>query len=94
MEAIHERFHELEAWMARGRIGQRLGFTRIERDRLLAQHVLPCLERANRPGDVEIVRQRIVDGVDVRIREELFVRSVCRRDAERARRGKRPRLVT
>ena len=59
-----------------------------ERDRLLAQHVLAVLGRLDRPGHVQVVRQRVVDGVDVGVGEQLFVRSVGLRDAQRRGRGR------
>jgi hypothetical protein len=45
-------------------------------ERLLAEHVLAHLERADRPVDVHGVRQRDVDGLDLRVREQLLVAAV------------------
>src|SRR5262249_38049171 len=44
--------------------------------RLLAEHVLACPQGTDRPLDVEGVWQRDVDGVDLRILEQLLVRAV------------------
>ena len=63
-----------------------LGMARV---RLLAEHVLACRERAHRPLVVESVRQRDVDGIDVGIGEELFVRGVGALDPVRVRVGLR-----
>ena len=50
-------------------------------ERLLAQHVLAGLERADRPLDVQPVGQRDVDGVDVGVGEQRLVGAVRARDA-------------
>ena len=51
-------------------------------DRLLAEDVLVRLERADRPGHVQMVGQRIVNGVDVAVGEQFLVRAVGLFDAE------------
>jgi hypothetical protein len=53
---------------------------RVARERLLDEDVLPRLERAGRPFDVERARERDVDGVHVGVREELVVAPVRARD--------------
>ena len=45
----------------------------VGRERLLAQHVLPGLDRPQRPRPVQRVRQRVVNGVDVRGGQHLLV---------------------
>ncbi len=60
------------------------------RVRLLAQHVLARLERAHRPLVVQAVRQRDVDGVDLRVGEQRVVRAVRARQT-RAPARTRPR---
>ena len=85
MQAIHERLHQQDA----GRLGGRdhpLGVGRRQGDRLLAQDVLARPDRGERPLQVEVVRQRDVDGVDPGIREQRLVRIVGARD----RRARRP----
>ncbi len=85
MEAHHERLgDQLAGPVARG--DQRLGFLRVERDRLLAQHVLARLQRADRPRDVQLVGQRIVDRLDRRIGEQFVVGAVGLGDPVRRRR--------
>ena len=54
-------------------------------ERLLAEHVLARLERADRPLDVERVRQPDVDGLDLRIREQRLVAAVGAVDPALAR---------
>jgi hypothetical protein len=54
------------------------------RDGLLAQHVLAGFQRADRPRHVQVVGQRIVDGIDLGIGQQLFVGSVGARDREAA----------
>jgi hypothetical protein len=69
VEAVHERLHPHDA--ARGAVvdhGGRLG--RVERRRLLAQDVLARVGRPRRPLGVEVVRERNVDRVDVRVGEQ------------------------
>jgi hypothetical protein len=72
MEAVHERLHPHDT--ARRAVvdhGRRLG--RVERRRLFAQDVLARICRARRPFGVEVVRERDVDRVDVRVGEQLGV---------------------
>ena len=49
----------------------------VERNGLLAQNMLACLGRLERPGNVQMIGQGIIDGVDRRILEQFFVGSVC-----------------
>ena len=65
---------------------QRLRLVGVKSDRLLAQHVLAGLQRADGPGDVQLVGQRIVDRLDRRIGEQLLIGAVGAGDAERGRR--------
>ena len=72
MEAIHERLHEDHA----GRVARRchpLGVRSRHRQGLLAKDVLASPCGRDRPLRVEVVRQRDVDGVDVRVIKERFV---------------------
>ncbi len=46
---------------------QLLHIRRIHAHRLLAQHVLARLGRARRPRHVQVIGQRIVNGIDVGI---------------------------
>ena len=55
-----------------------------------SQDVLPRLRGPDRPRDVKLVRQRIVDGVDLRILHQLLVGAIRPRNAER--RGRAPPL--
>ena len=75
--------------------GHRFCLGDARRERLLAEHVLARLERADGPLGVERVRQGIVDGLDLGIREERLVRFVDARNrvpGARARgRGQRRR---
>ncbi len=66
---------------------------RVERDRLLAEHVLARLQRLDRPGHVQLVRQRIVDRLDLGVREQRLVGAVGAGDPEASGRLPRPRLV-
>ena len=58
---------------ALGRLGHARGLRGVGGQRLLAEHVLACLERTDRPCAVQAVRQRIVDGVDLGIGEQRLV---------------------
>jgi hypothetical protein len=73
--AVHERLHQNETGLVRA-IERLLDLRRVTRVRLLAQDVLAGRERSQRPLVVEAVRQRVVDGVDVGIVEELLVGAV------------------
>src|SRR5207302_885169 len=68
----HERLHQQAACVFGGVEGV-LGIGGGSRERLLAQHVLARLERADRPRHVERVRQRDVDGLNARVLEERLV---------------------
>ncbi len=59
-------------------------------DRLFTQHVLAGVGGALGPGDVQVVRQRDVDGVDVRVGDQRVVGGVRLGDAVRAREPPRP----
>ena len=58
---------------------------RVERDRLLAQHVLAGARRLHRPRDVKMVGQRVVDHVDRGIGEQGLVVAVGLGKAETLR---------
>ena len=88
MVAIHEGFHDLQLRKAARRVDQLLPFGGRQADRLFAQHVLAGLERRDRPGHVQVIGQRVVDRVDVRIGQQFFVRAVGLGDAQ----SFRPRL--
>src|SRR5207249_2134516 len=63
---------------------------RMPRVRLLAEDVLPGLERPHRPFVVEAVREADVDDLDIRIVEEPLVRAMSRRHAMLGRESPRP----
>src|ERR1700685_2664601 len=48
--------------------------------------MLPCLRRLDRPRHVQMIRQGVVDRLDLRISQQLFVRPVSLRDSQRLRR--------
>ncbi len=48
-------------------------FVGAQADRLLAENVLASLGRPDRPRDVELVRQRVVDRVDFPVVHELLI---------------------
>ena len=79
--ADHEGFADLDAGAgADGKQG--LGFGDGEADGLFAEDVLAGFGGLDGPRHVHLVGQRIVDGVDVGVGEQLFVRPVCLGDAE------------
>ena len=83
----HERFLNVDAGAVPHR-EQRFRFGCIHRDRLLAEHVLASFGGPNRPRDVKMIGQRVVDRLDVGIGEQFFVRSVQLRYSQRRRRGR------
>ena len=76
---IHERFGD-DALACTGDGRDTVDVLRRQRERLLAQHVFPGVERAQRPLDVQRVGKRNVDGVDARIAQQIFVAAVRLRD--------------
>jgi hypothetical protein len=84
MRPNHERLLDLYAGAVTRR-DQSSGFVRRERNRLLAEHVLPVLHRRRRPRHVKMVGEWVVDRVDLAVLEHRFVRSVRLGDAERRR---------
>ena len=81
--AVHERLHQQDARLPAG-VDHPLRLGRGHRERLLAQDVLAGPGRRDRPLGVEVVRQRDVDGVDVRVGQQRLVRAVRARDPELA----------
>ena len=86
--ADHERFLDLGSRAIADR-EELARLIRRERDGLLAEHVLAALGRLDRPRHVQVIRQRIVDGVDAVVGEQLLVRPVGFRDAQFRRRRAR-----
>jgi hypothetical protein len=82
--AVHEAFHEQAAGLLGGVEGA-LHLGRPPVERLLAEDVLARLERADRPLDVERVRERDVQGVELGIGEQLVVGAVGPLEAVLAR---------
>ena len=77
--AIHERFGD-DALADRARRLRRDRRRRRQRQRLLAQDVFAGIERAERPLDVQRVRQRDVDRIDTAIAQQRVVAAVSDRD--------------
>jgi hypothetical protein len=72
VRADHERFLDLHA----GPVSDRNQSFRVgsnQADRLLTEHVLARFGRSRCPLDVQVVRQWIVDGVDIRVGDERVV---------------------
>ena len=84
MAAHHEGLADLDAGAGAHR-QQRLRFRGGQADRLLAEHMLARLGGLDGPGNMEMVGQRIVDGVDVGVGQQLFVGAVGGGNAERGR---------
>ena len=84
----HERFADGHPGaVAGGHQLARVGH--VHADRLFAQHVLAGFGRANGPRHVQMVGQRIVDGVDFGIGQQLLVAAVRLGDTELAGRFRR-----
>ena len=73
---VHGLHHDQAA--GRGGVRHLRRLVRVGRERLLAQHVLPGGDRLQRPRPVLRVRQRVVDGVDVRVGQQFLVGPVGR----------------
>jgi hypothetical protein len=81
MAADHESFADLDA--GAGTHGEEsFGLRNGEAEGLLAENVLARLRSFDGPGDVKLIGERVVDGVDIGVGEELFVRSVSGGDAK------------
>ena len=91
VEAYHERFHDVHP--VRGR-PQPFGICGGQRDRLLAQHVLAGLGRFQGERDVQVVRERVVDGLDLRIGKQLLIAAVGLGDVQPAAAARRPRAAS
>ena len=72
--AVHERLAQVEAG-AVGGVERGSHLFRVTRKRLLAEHVLARLEGAHRPVAVHRVGQRDVHRLDLRVGEQVIVRS-------------------
>jgi hypothetical protein len=89
---VHEGLHQ-DPLLLVGDVEGRLRVVRVPSQRLLAEDVLARPQRVDRPLDVHRVRERDVDRVDVRVREQRFVRPVGALDVPLARVCIRPRLL-
>src|SRR5262245_8942172 len=47
--------------------------TRSTSERLLAEHMLPGLQRSDRPVDMQVIGKGEVDGIDLLVAQELLV---------------------
>ena len=92
MRAHHERLAHLHARPVPRR-DQFMNLGQVQRQRLFAQHVLARLRRSDRPRHMQMIGQRIVDGVDLRILQQILVRPVRFGETQRPRRLLRPALV-
>ena len=73
--ADHEGFADLDSG-ARANGEQSLCLRDGEAERLLAENMLARLGGLDRPGNVQMIGKRIVDGVDVGVGKKLFVGAV------------------
>jgi hypothetical protein len=92
VQPVHEGLHEEHA-CGLAAVDHLLGLGGRHRQRLLAQHVLAGRRRPQRPRRMEVVGQRDVHGLDVRIVEELLVAAVVPGDAQFRRRRGGPRRI-
>jgi hypothetical protein len=72
MVAVHERLHQDPAGTL-GCVERALDLIGPPVERFFAEHVLARLERAHRPLEVQRVRKRDVDGVDLVVGEQRLV---------------------
>ncbi len=75
--ANHEGFADFHAG-AVAHVEQSFGFGHGHAERFFAQHMLAGLGGLDGQRHVQLIGQRIVDGIDVGIGEQLFVRAVGR----------------
>jgi hypothetical protein len=75
MRPDHERLgHQLVGSLLHFRQRPRLGG--VHADRLFAEHVFACFERPDGPRHVQVIRQRIVDRLDLVVLQKRLVRTV------------------
>ena len=86
VRADHEGFTDLDAG-AVPRRQQGPGLLGIQAQRFFAQNMLARFHRLEGPRDVKLVGERVVDRLNLRIPQELFIRSIGLGDAELACRG-------
>ena len=72
MAVDHEGFADLDSGAgANGKQG--FSFRHGQAEGLLAQNVLAGFSRLDGPGNVKMIRKRIVDGVDIGVGEKFFI---------------------
>ena len=76
MMPVHEGFHQFELRVLPAGVHQLLTFSRGQSDGLLTQHMFPRFERLDGPLHVQMVGQRIVDRIHIRVGQQRLVRSV------------------
>jgi hypothetical protein len=91
--AVHERLHQ-EPVVLVGHVEGTLDLPRVPAQRLLAQHMLAALQRADAPLDVQRVGQGDVDDLDVGVLQQLLVAAIRPRDTVLARVFRGARLVS
>ena len=72
---MHETFHRLEARMLRRSLQQAPALGGAQADRFFTQHVFAGFQCLDRSLNMEMVRHRVVDDIDVAIRKQFFVRA-------------------
>ena len=75
--------------MLSGGVDESHGLSPRQRDRFLAEHVLARFQGSDVPGHMQMVWQRNVNRIDVRIGQQRFVGPKRFRDAQTLRRGTR-----
>ena len=78
----HESFTDLHAG-AGLHFQERFSFGDGQADRLFTEHVLSSFGRFDRPRHMELIRQRVVNRIDLRICEKFVIGPVSSRNAER-----------
>ena len=78
----HEGFHQLQFRMPTSRFHQFDAFGCGQADRFFAQHMLARFQRANRPRHMQMIRQRIVNRINVGIGQQLLIRAIRLGDSQ------------
>ena len=55
---------------------KRSGLFNRQTDRLLTKNMLSCFGSFDRPWDMKMIGQRVVNGFDIRIGQEFLIRSI------------------
>ena len=81
--AVHEGLHQLQLRVAAPGVHQQLALGGRQPNRLFAQHMLARLERLDGPRHMQMIGQRVVNGLHLRVSEQCLVAAIAARNPKR-----------